>query len=35
MRWRTYDRIMARADAYEAIADQYLVRLVMRLGSMG
>jgi len=33
MRWRTYDRIMARADAYEAIADQRLWALVARLGN--
>jgi len=33
MRWRKYDRIMERADAYEAIADQRLWALVARLGN--
>jgi hypothetical protein len=32
MRWRTYDRIIGRANAYEAIADRYLWGLVARLG---
>jgi hypothetical protein len=34
MRWRTYDRILARADAYEAIADEHTLRLVVRLGNL-
>jgi hypothetical protein len=33
MRWRTYDRIIARANAYEAVADRYLWGLVARLGN--
>ena len=30
MRWRTYDRLMAQADRYEAVANQRLLRLMKR-----
>jgi len=30
MRWKTYDRHLERADAYEAIADQRLIALVAK-----